>query len=60
MKNNEFLEGIIAADGALITALKNQREQLRSVVLELLNCVDKDRDFQEIRKAHKILTNTEI
>ena len=60
MSQSEFLEAIISADGALITALKDQREQLRSIVLDLLNCVDPDRDMAEIRKAHKILSNTKI
>lgn len=55
----ELLEGIIAADQALITALKNQREQLRTIVEELLNCVDTDRDWNEVKRAHAVLRSTQ-
>ena len=55
---NELLEGIIAADNALIFALKEQREALRKTVESLLNCVDTDRDIKEIRQAHKVLMET--
>lgn len=56
--NQEFLEGIIAADQALIAALKEQREALRKTVETLLNCVDTDRDIKEIRAAHRVLRDT--
>ena len=54
----EFLEAIIAADQALIYALKEQREELRKTVEKLLNCADTNRDIQEIREAHKVLKDT--
>lgn len=56
--NYEFLEGIIAADQALITALKNQRQALRQALEMMINCADHHRDFEEIRKAHAVLRDT--
>jgi hypothetical protein len=56
--NYDFMEGIIAADQALIAALKEQREALRKTVKTLLNCVDTNRDIEEIRAAHRILRDT--
>lgn len=59
-KKTEFLEGIIAANGALITSLQNQRELLRKALEEMINCADHNRDFEEIRKAHKVLKDTNV
>lgn len=56
--NYEFLEGIIAADQALITALKQQRQQLREALEMMVNCADIHRDFNEIRKANAALRDT--
>ena len=56
----EFYLGIIAADQALITALKDQRHALRDALETLINCADHYRDFDEIRKAKKVLSNTLI
>ena len=56
--NHEFMQSIVAADQALITALKQQRQELRDTVEMLLNCADPKRDMNEIRKAHKVLTDT--
>lgn len=56
--NAEFLEGIIAADQALITALKDQRQALRKALEMMINCADHRRDFEEIRKAHEVLRDT--
>lgn len=54
----EFMEGIIAADQALITALKQQRAALREVVESLINCADHNRDMVEIRAAKRVLADT--
>jgi hypothetical protein len=54
----EFLEGLLAADQALIMGLKDQRAALRQTVEMLLNCADPNRDMEEIRKAHRVLSET--
>lgn len=56
----EFYLGIIGADQALITALKNQKHALRDAIETLINCADNYRDFEEIRKARKVLSDTFI
>lgn len=56
--NYEFLEGVVAADQALITALKLQRQQLREAVEMLLNCIDPNRDLGEAKKARQVLRDT--
>lgn len=56
--NHEFMEGIIAADQALITALKEQRQALRQALEMMINCADHHRDFEEIRKANAVLRDT--
>jgi len=54
----EFLEGLLAADQAMITGLKEQRAALRQTVEMLLNCADPKNHMDEIRKAHKVLSET--
>lgn len=56
--NYEFMEGIIAADKALITALKIQRAALRETVEMLINCANHNRDMNEIRAAKRVLADT--
>jgi hypothetical protein len=58
--NYEFLEGVVAADQALIAALKQQRQELRETVEMLLNCVDPNRDWDEAKKARQVLRDTRI
>lgn len=60
INKEQFLEGIIAADQALITALKEQRVQLRQIVEALINCADINRDRDEIKRAHAVLRDTEV
>jgi hypothetical protein len=54
----EFLEGLLAADQALIAGLKEQRAALRQTVEMLLNCADPKWHMDEIRKAHRVLSET--